>query len=472
MKATTRRIFDQKFSTRVIVVLITIFLSIACTSNDPAPTPLSDYDKKLLGFRFSKNLNPISVNSEAQIIANNAWLFLPVGSDITSLTPEFEVSEKTEVKISGKLAQSGEKTFDFSETVELAVVAEDQSEQLYRIFIATDFKSLDAPIHNLMEMYNVPGLQLAITKDEKMVYSKSFGYSDEGNKIPVSENSIFRIASISKPITALAILKLMENGKLKLNDKVFGKGAILGEKYGTIPYTEAKKSIAVSHLLDHKSGWTNDPFDPMFSDNNTTQTDLINDMLDNRPLQHTPGSIFYYSNFGYCVLGRIIEEISGKSYEDYVNEEILNPLDITNMKIGGNTLDNRLNDEVKYYDQEGYSPYAMNVSRMDANGGWLASSKDLVRLLAHVDRNSRRPDILNAGSLNNLYFGFENWLFFGSLPGTSSAISRVDDSFGYVVLVNTRTIPIGNILDQMNQVMVSEINSRSSWPNYDLFGVK
>ena len=172
------------------------------------------------------------------------------------------------------------------------------------------------------------------------------------------------------------------------------------------------------------------------------------------------------------MLGRISEEITGKSYEDYVNEEILHPLDITNMKIGGNTLDERFNDEVKYYDQEGYSPYAMNVSRMDANGGWLASSKDLVRLLAHVDRNSRRPDILNTSSLNNLYFGFENWLFFGSLPGTSSAISRVDDSFGYVILVNTRTIPIGNILDQMNQVMVNEINSRTSWPNYDLFEFK
>lgn len=210
----------------------------------------------------------------------------------------------------------------------------------------------------------------------------------------------------------------------------------------------------------------------MFSDVETTQIDLINDMLDNRPLQHTPGSIYYYSNFGYCVLGRIIEKISGRSYEDYVREEILQALGISNMKIGGNTLDDRFNDEVKYYDQEGYSPYAMNISRMDAHGGWLASSTELVKLLAHADRNSRRADILNSGSLNNLYFGFENWLFFGSLPGTSSAISRVDDSFGYVMLVNTRTIPIGNILDQMNQVMVDEINARTSWPNYDLFEIE
>lgn len=254
MKETTHQLSDRTFSLELIVAFISIFLSLSCGSDDSSISPISKQDKKLLGFRFSKNINPIGVNSEAQIIANNATLFLPVGSDISSLTPEFEASEKTEVKINGKLAQSGEKDFDFSEMVELVIIGEDQSEQLYQIFIITDFKSLDAPINNLMEMYHVPGLQLAITKDEQMVYTKSIGYADEENKIPVSEHSIFRIASISKPITALAILKLMENGKLKLGDKVFGKGALLGEQYGTIPYTEAKKSIVVGHLLDHKSG--------------------------------------------------------------------------------------------------------------------------------------------------------------------------------------------------------------------------
>ena len=139
------------------------------------------------------------------------------------------------------------------------------------------------------------------------------------------------------------------------------------------------------------------------------------------------------------------------------------------MKIGGNTLEERFDDEVKYYEQEGFSPYSMNISRMDSHGGWLASSKDLVRLLVHFDREGSKPDLLKLNTLNNLYFGFENWLIFGSLPGTSSAISRVDDTFGYAIIANTRTIPIDDILNQMNQVMTSEINTRILWPSYDLF---
>jgi len=451
--------------TLLIGIITMLIISFSCDTANENPVPKGELQQ----FRFTKNLNKISVNSDARISDAIISIFLPVVTDITSLIPEFEVSDNSTVKINGQQVTSGEKAIDFSGLVELIVIAEDQTEKVYDIKITTNFESLDNAINNLMNSYNVPGLQLAITKDEKLVYTKSFGYADADKLELVNDNSIFRIASISKPVTALTILKLMEKGGLQLEDKIFGNGAILGEKYGTLPYSEDKKIISVRNLLEHKSGWTNDPFDPMFSDVSITQEELINDMLDNRPLQFEPGTSEYYSNFGYCLLGRVIEEITNKSYEDYVKEEILLPLGISNMKIGKNTLDNKFADEVIYYDQEGFSPYMMNISRMDSPGGWLASSKGLVRLLVHVDRNNRKTDILNSNSINNLYFGFENWWFSGSLPGTSSVLSRVDDTFCFAIIVNTRTIPIESVINQMRQAMTNEVNYRNSWPQYDLF---
>jgi len=105
---------------------------------------------------------------------------------------------------------------------------------------------------------------------------------------------------------------------------------------------------------------------------------------------------------------------------------------------------------------------------MDSHGGWIASATDLIRFLHHIDRNSQESDIISSSNLNELYFGFQNWIFYGSLPGTSSAISRVNDSFGYSIIVNTRTLPVDNILNSMNNIMVNEINSRTLWPTYNL----
>jgi len=196
---------------------------------------------------------------------------------------------------------------------------------------------------------------------------------------------------------------------------------------------------------------------------------LISDVLDNWPQTYTPGTTYYYLNFGSCVLGRMIEKVTGQSYDSWVSENILAPVGISAMKIGVNTLDERLNNEVVYYDQEGFSPYIMNVNRMDSHGGWIASAEDIVKFLISVDRNGDQPDLVSSSSLNNLYFGFRNWTFYGSLPGTSSVISRMNDVYGFSIITNTRTIPTVNILDEMNNTVNNHINSINIWPDYDLF---
>lgn len=331
------------------------------------------------------------------------------------------------------------------------------------------FTNFDNAILSKMNLYNAPSISIAIVKNEKLVYLKSYGKSDIEANTTASNDDLYRIASVSKPITVIAILKLVQDGLVSLDQKVFGSGAILGNDFGAVPQGSKKDLITVRHLLDHKSGWTNVPDDPMFRANNITQKQLITDLLANRNLSTNPGSTYYYSNFGYCILGRVIEKITGLTYEEYVKNKILTPCNIYNMKIGGSTLTERSVNEVKYYQSE-FSPYIMNIARFDSHGGWIASSKDLARLMVKIDRNTIRPDIISANLLNQFYFGYTNWVHFGSIPGTSSILQRIDNNLSYVMLTNTRTNNDASIiLNDLNNTIKSEISAITQWPTTDLF---
>jgi len=332
--------------------------------------------------------------------------------------------------------------------------------------------SLDNAIKNEMFQYNIPALSIAIVKNEKLVYIKSYGFSDKESRILAADDDLYRIASVSKPITVIAILKLVQDGLLSLDQKVFGSDGVFGNDYGTPPSGSKKDLISVRHLLDHKSGWTNSPNDPMFTDINNAQSQLITDLLVNRPLTYTPGITTYYLNFGYCLLGRVIEKITNMTYENYVKSNILQQCGITEMKIGRNTLNDRYPKEVKYYQNEysHYSPYSMNVTRMDSHGGWIASTKDLARFIVKIDRNESKSDLISVTLLNKFYFGDPNWVHYGALPGASAILSRLDNTFSFIVLVNTCTDSNPSLLlDDLYNTLKGKINSISAWPSDDLF---
>ena len=329
---------------------------------------------------------------------------------------------------------------------------------------------LDDAVEAKMNQYDIPALSLAIIKDEKLVYVQSFGFSDDDPDTSATNDDLYRIASISKPITAIAILTLVRDGELTtLDQKVFGSGGILGDDFGSPPGGSNKDQITVRHLLEHKSGWTNSPNDPMFNNLSSTHIQLITDLLANRLLAYAPGSTYYYLNFGYCVLGRVIEKVTGMTYVDYVQANVLGPCGISDMKIGGNTLVDRYPHEVKYYQSE-FSPYSMNVTRMDSHGGWIASSTDLARFMVGIDRNNSVPDLVSTTLLNQLYFGYTTWVHTGSLPGTSAILSRCNDTFSFALLANTRTeSDPDQILDDLSATVKQKIYAIGEWPSTDLF---
>ena len=235
--------------------------------------------------------------------------------------------------------------------------------------------------------------------------------------------------------------------------------------------------------MHHTSGgWGNSVNDPMFMNASLSTDELISWTLNNMPLSHTPGSNYDYSNFGYCLLGRIIEKITGQSYEAAVKSLVLAPIGITDMTISGNTLADRLPKEVKYYGQYNEDPYAYNIRRMDAHGGWLASAKDLARFLVYVDGFPVRPDIISSQTLTTMLtpsaanseyacgwaVNGSNYYHQGSLPGTATEQARTSDGYNFVILTNTRSW-LNNFSYDLDQVFWKALAKNPVWSDTDQF---
>ncbi len=353
-----------------------------------------------------------------------------------------------------------------------------------RGFDGNDLDEMAKLVEAFMTKYSVPGASVAVAKDGRLVYARAFGQADQSSGRRVGVKSLFRIASVAKPITSVAVMKLAEQGKLTLSDAVFGSKGLLGTTYGKTPYGTNIEKITVQQLLEHTSGgWMNDNNDPMFAQPNLNHAQLISWVLDNRPLDNTPGSNYAYSNFGYSVLGRTIEKVSGQSYEDYVKTNVLAPAGISNMHVAGNTLADRRPDEVVYYGQNGEDPYGMQVRRMDSHGGWVASAIDLVRFAVRVDGFPTKPDLLSSSSITTMTTASSansgyakgwgvntapNWWHIGNLPGNTSVLVRTSGGFCWAALINTWRRD-SNIEEDLDTLMWDIHNSVSVWPTYDLF---
>ena len=239
---------------------------------------------------------------------------------------------------------------------------------------------------------------------------RGFGFSDRQKHQPVQPDSLFRIASVTKPFTATAIMQLVERGKLKFDDRAF---AVLGMSRDATGDPRLKE-ITINELLHHTAGWDRDTsFDPMFRSVKIARTfnapppanqeQIIRYML-TQPLDFNPGQREAYSNFGYCVLGRVIEKVSGKPYEKYVQQEVLAPLGIHDMRLGRSLPADRADREVIYYNK-GTAPSVFasdlgkqvpwqyggwDIEAMDSHGGWIASAVDLVRFGESFNGNAER----------------------------------------------------------------------------------
>jgi CubicO group peptidase (beta-lactamase class C family) len=363
-------------------------------------------------------------------------------------------------------------------------------------FLPDNIKTVDSLVGVFMQKYNVPGLSFTIARNDSIKIERCYGYADKDTKELMHPGNRFRIASISKSFTATAIMKLVEQGKLHLRDKVFGIGGILGTTYGTYPYKRWVEEITVADLLEHLGGgWTDADYnknhdlyndrDPMFLHPEMNQATLISWALDNQPLKYEPGTHFQYSSFGFCLLGRVIEKVTGMEYEEYVRKNILQPCGITDMQIGGNTLAERLPSEVHYYDSHD-SPYTslFDGRRSDSKGGWIATPTDLVKFMIRVDKFPQKPDILGPATLDTMFSSptvspgyakgwgvnnkYDNYFHGGAFPGLRSLLVRTHDGFCWSVIVNTWAGGSDNVASDMDHLMWQIRQAIRYWPNGEL----
>ncbi len=194
-----------------------------------------------------------------------------------------------------------------------------ESNRLAKIQIA--FPAIDKMYQQYAEKNHVPGYAYGIILDGRLVHTGSGGYTDIAKKIPVTPQSMFRIASMTKSFTAMAVLKLRDEGKLRLDDPAsLYVPALKNQKL-----TQDASEITLRDLLTHSAGF---PEDNPWGDRNLSKTDeeLIALVKQGISLSNTSGTSFEYSNLGFALLGQVVKKVSGVSYQEYIAANIWQPL--------------------------------------------------------------------------------------------------------------------------------------------------
>jgi len=259
----------------------------------------------------------------------------------------------------------------------------------------------DAVITRLMREFEIPGAGFALVRNGRLVMARGYGWADVEAGRPAEPTTLFLLASVSKSITAVTILKLVEDGRLRLDDKVFAILSDIPPPPGGVADPRTAE-ITVRQLLYHSGGWnrrtSGDPatFGPRVARRlhvrqPITPRDLVRYML-GQPLDFTPGTDAVYSNFGYMLLGMIVERVAGAPYAEVVQSTTLVPMGITGMIDGAGRGERAyFPGEARRYGPDGrIAPGGLPPTHF-ASGAWIGSSVDLVRFLTAVDGTRTAP---------------------------------------------------------------------------------
>ena len=336
---------------------------------------------------------------------------------------------------------------------------------------------MEKDVNVFMQRWQIRGMEIAVMRGDSLLYAKGFGWADKEKEEPMRAGTIMRVASVSKLITAAGIMKLVEDGKLHLSDKVFGPHGILNDTlYTNNIKDKAYFDITVEQLLRHESGLTIRRGDPMFRTRDWMNIYHLKEVPDQEKLTsiavqkrlgYAPGKGHEYSNFGYLLLSIIIERKTGQPYEKWMQENILEPAGCMDCHLAFNSYEEKLPGETRYHMQDNDPPvpkydnsadsvvrcYGGNDIRLlKGAGAWVISAPELARFIASIDGKPGVPDILSKKSVREMTahsedhkFGLgwnsvdpkKGWQRTGSLSGTSAYVTVFPDGECWILISNT-----------------------------------
>lgn len=367
---------------------------------------------------------------------------------------------------------------------------------------------MDAAVDSFLNFWTLKGASLSIVRHDSLVYARGYGWADESAHEPMRPGTLLRMASVSKLLTAIGIMKLQEDSLLNLQSPVFGPYGILSE------YSFKDDNyclITVEHLLRHQGGFSSRGGDPMFStlSNMATyglssppdQETLVRKLLQKR-LAFEPGTSQEYSNFGFLLLSMIIEKVSGLPYADFMQQEVFEPAHCHGFRIAGNWAADRHPGETRYYMQPDAEPcsaydgsgrqvercYGGNdITTLSGAGAWVGSTPELARMVASIDGLDPVPDILSPFSVyqmtqrlsDEIYsLGWNDctvegeWTRSGSFSGTNALVKVFPDGEIWVFISNTSAWRGSRFARNIGRFM-ADLRGRFSpqLPHRDLFQV-
>ena len=313
----------------------------------------------------------------------------------------------------------------------------------------------DQLANSLMSKYGLEAGAIGVVHDGRLIFVRGYGQG--------RPRFLFDIASVTKPITSAAILKLHEQGKLNLDAKVFELLSDLQPLPGQHVVDQRIYQITIRNLLQHTGGWDRDKtFDPMFMNITPRTPRQIARYMMSQPLQYAPGTKYAYSNFGYSLLGRVIEKVTGQPYEGWVNRNILQPAGAQCMHIDP------------------------KLAVLDSHGGWMASVVDYLHFV--VALNAGR--IISPASIrmmiakpsipvtDNWYgMGWQvrpsggdfNWWHNGSLDTSTTLVVRAYNGYQWVVFFNSRPTNSDQLAADIDNGMWDALGKRKGEIPGDLF---
>jgi CubicO group peptidase (beta-lactamase class C family) len=327
--------------------------------------------------------------------------------------------------------------------------------------------AVDAYVKKEMDRQHIPGLSLLVVHHGKIIQAEGFGLANVELQVPVKPETIFQSGSVGKQFTATAVMMLVEEGKLSLDDP-------LTKFFPDVPATW--KEVAVRNLLSHTAGFGDYPKDFDYRKDWTEGEELK--LIESIPLAYPPGTKWKYSNFGYVTLGILIHHVTGEFYGDFLQQRIFRPLDMRTTRIisEADIVPNRaagyrlVKGELK--NQEWVAPL-LNTT---ADGSLYFSILDLAKWDAalYTDKLLKRSSLdlmwtpveLKNGQPNKGNYGF-GWFIDqrnghrcihhdGSWQGFQTAIDRyVDDELTVVALSNLDSGKPGEITQHVAEMYLS-----------------